>query len=96
MAEDTRSKAEIEAELEAARDRLANNIASLVNQVHPRAIAHRAVADVRGAASQQLDDLKAQFVEPDGRLKVQRVALVGAAAAGALAFFAVVRSIVRR
>ena len=40
-----------EAELEAARDRLAQNIASLVDQVHPRAIAHRAAADVRGAAN---------------------------------------------
>ena len=96
MAEDTRSKAEIEAELEAARDRLAHNIASLVNQVHPRAIAHRAVADARGAATQQLNDVKAQFVAPDGRLNVQRVALVGGAVAGALAFFAVVRSITRR
>lgn len=96
MAEDTRTRAEIEAELEAARDRLAHNIAGLVNQVHPRAIAHRAAADVRGAATQQLNDVKAQFVEPDGRLNVQRLALVGAAVAGALAFFAVIRSITRR
>lgn len=96
MAEDTRSRAEIEAELEAARDRLAHNIAGLINQVHPRAIAHRAVADVRGTASQQLSDLKAHFVDPDGRLNVQRTALVGAAVAGTLAFFAVVRSITRR
>lgn len=96
MAEDTRTRAEIEAELEAARDRLAHNIADLVNQVHPRAIAHRAVADVRGAATQQFNDVKAQFVDRDGTVNVQRVALVGAAVAGVLAFFAVVRSITHR
>lgn len=96
MAEDTRTRAQIEAELEAARDRLAQNIASLVDQVHPRAIAHRAAADVRGAANRQINELKSQFTRPDGSLNVQRAALVGAAAAGALAFFAVVRSITRR
>lgn len=96
MAEETRTRAEIEAELEAARDRLAHNIAGLVNQVHPRAIAHRAVSDVRGAATQQVEDVKAHFVRPDGSLNVQRLALLGAAAAGAAAFFAVVRSITRR
>lgn len=96
MAENTRTRAEIEAELEAARDRLAHSIADLVNQVHPRAIAHRAVADVRVTATQQLNDVKAQFVEPDGKLKVKRVALVGAGLAGVIAFFVVVRSLTRR
>ena len=96
MAEATRTRAEIEAELDAARDRLAQNIASLVNQVHPRAIAHRAVADVRNVASTKVNAVKAQFVQPDGRLNVQRVALIGAAAAGAIAFMAVVRSFTRR
>ncbi|MGC3955984.1 MAG: DUF3618 domain-containing protein [Propionicimonas sp.] len=96
MAEATRSRAEIEAELDAARDRLAQNIAGLINQVHPRAIAHRAAADVRGAATQQFASVKRQFVEPDGTLNVQRAALVGTAVAGALVFFGVVRSLVRR
>lgn len=96
MAEATRSRAEIEAELEAARDRLAHNIAGLIDQVHPRAIAHRAAADVRGAATQQFAAVKSQFIEPDGRLNSRRAALVGVAAAGALIFVSVVRSIVRR
>lgn len=96
MAEQTRTRAEIEAELEAARDRLATNVAGLINQVHPRAIAHRAAADVRGAATQQFNGVKAQFVDKDGQLNTSRVALVGAAVAGAIAFIAVVRSIVRR
>ena len=96
MAEATRTRAEIEAELDAARDRLAQNIASLVNQVHPRAIAHRAVADVRSVVSEQVDEVKAQFIAKDGSLNVTRLALVGAAVVGALAFFAVVRSITGR
>ena len=96
MAEATRTRAEIEADLDAARDRLAHNIASLVNEVHPRAIAHRAVADVRDVADTKVNQVKAQFIEPDGTLNVQRAGLVAAAVAGALAFFAGVRSIVRR
>ncbi|MDQ7994101.1 MAG: DUF3618 domain-containing protein [Propionicimonas sp.] len=96
MADSIRPKAEIEAELAAARDRLANGIASLINEVHPRAIAHRAAADVRTAASGRVRAVRAQLVEPDGSLNVTRVGLLAAAAAGAVAFVAVVRSIVRR
>ena len=95
MAETTRTKAEIEADIDAARDRLANGLASLINQVHPRAIAHRAAADVRGAASQQVRALKDQLVEPDGSLKLGRVGLIAAAAAGVIAFIGIVRSIAR-
>lgn len=96
MEDGTRTKAEIEAELEAARQRLADGLASLITQVHPRAIVHRAASDVRGVASDQVRAFRAQLVNPDGSLNVTRAALVGAAVAGGLAFLAVVRSIVRR
>jgi len=96
MADSMRPKAEIEAEIEAARDRLATGLASLINEIHPRAIAHRAAADVRTAASVQVRALRSQLVRPDGSLDLTRAGLAAAAAAGAIAFVAVVRSIVRR
>jgi hypothetical protein len=96
MADSMRPKAEIEAEIEAARDRLATGLASLINEIHPRAIAHRAAADARSAASSRLRALKSQLVQPDGSLNLTRAGLLAAAAAGSIAFVAIVRSIVRR
>ena len=95
MADSMRPKAEIEAEVEAARDRLATGITSLINEIHPRAIAHRAAADARNAASSKVRALRSQLVRPDGSLDLTRAGLVAAAAAGVVAFFAVIRSIRR-
>lgn len=96
MADAVRTKADIEAELEAARERLAEGLSSLINEVHPKAIVNRAAADVRSLASDKVRALKAQLVQPDGSLNVQRAAIAGAAVAGAIAFVGVVRSILRR
>ena len=96
MADAVRTKAEIEAELEAARTRLAEGLSSLINEVHPKAIVNRATTDARALAGDKVRALRAQLVEPDGSLNVTRTAIAGAAVAGAIAFIAVVRSIVRR
>ncbi|MBK9696039.1 MAG: DUF3618 domain-containing protein [Propionibacteriaceae bacterium] len=97
MADDTtRTKAQIEADIAAARSRLAANIESLFLQVHPRAIAARTVADARSLATERAQAVKAHFVTTDGALKTEQVALLAAAVAGAVAFLAVVRSIVHR
>ena len=96
MADAVRTKPDIEAELEAARMRLAEGLSSLINEVHPKAIAHRAVADARGRAGDKVRALRAQLVEPDGSLNVTRAAIAAAAVAGAVAFVAVVRSVIRR
>ncbi len=93
--ETTRTKAQIEADIAAARDRLAASVESLIMEVHPRAIAARTVADARLLATDRAKAMKAQFVAEDGSLKTQQVALVAAAVAGAVAFLVVVRSIVR-
>ncbi len=96
MAESTRTKSEIEADIEAARERLAEGVASLINQVHPKAMAHRAAVDVRERAGIQFRALRGQLVKPDGNLNTSRVALLGGAVVGAVAFFGVVRSLLRR
>jgi hypothetical protein len=96
MAESIRTKAEIEADIEAARERLAEGVANLVNQVHPKAVAHRAVDDVRHRTSAGFRALRDQLVKPDGSLNLSRVALLGGAVVGAVTFIGVVRSISRR
>ncbi len=96
MAEAVRSKAEIEAELAAARDRVAENLASLIGMVSPKAIVASSVADARTLAEDSLAQAKAQVIDPTGRVRTERVLLAAVAAAGAVAFVLIVRGIVRR
>ena len=91
-----RSKQEIEAEIAAARARLASNIEGLITQVHPRAVVVRGVADAKGFAQQEAASLKAQFVDAYDGVRIDRVALLAVAVVGSLAFLAVMRSLVRK
>jgi Protein of unknown function (DUF3618). len=91
-----RSKEAIEADIAAARDHLAETVEGLFVQLHPRAIVHNAVADARALGSAQVKAARAELVNPDGSVRVERMALIGAAVAGSIAFVAVVRSLLRR
>lgn len=88
------SRAEIEAEIAAARQRLASNIADLVSQVHPRAVVHNTMSDARQFVTGEFRELKDQLVDENG-VRIGRVALVAAAAAGAVSFALILASIVR-
>lgn len=93
-AEKPRTRAEIEADIEAARQRLASNIAGLIDQVHPKAIVRNTVADAREFVGEEFRTLKDRFAPEEG-VDTSRVALAVAAAAGAVAFVIVVGSIIR-
>jgi hypothetical protein len=68
QAPDTRSPAEIEAEIERTRARLAGTLDELAERLSPRAVLRRADSSMRGV-----------FVAPDGSLRKDRAALaVGA------------------
>jgi len=54
----TRSPAEIEAELTAARERLTSNIAALVGEVHPKLVARRTVEDAKQDVKRGLAESK--------------------------------------
>src|SRR4051794_26343367 len=69
-----RTPAEIEAEIEATRARLAGTVDAIGDRVRPANVARRCLASAR-----------AQLVEPDGRLRTARVAALAAAAAGVVA-----------
>lgn len=91
-----RSKEQIEAEIAAARQRLASNVEGLITQAHPRAIALRGIADAKGFFQQEATSAKAQFVASDGSLKTERVAYLAAAVVGTIALIAILRSLVRQ
>ena len=86
------TKADIEAEIAAARERLAGNLADLIDQVHPRAVVHNTVADARRFVAEEARQVADQFVDEDG-MRTSRVVLAAAAAVGAVGFVPIVRSI---
>ncbi|MFT3877410.1 MAG: DUF3618 domain-containing protein [Propioniciclava sp.] len=96
MADGTRSKEQIQAEVAAARARLASNVEGLILQVHPKAIAARSIQDAKTFVAGEIGAAKAQFVEPDGTPRVTKIAAVAVAVVGSIAFLAVVRSLTRR
>jgi hypothetical protein len=88
-----RTREDIEADITAARQRLADNVEGLINQVHPKAIVANTIADARTFAEGTFEQARAQVVDERGNLRTERVALLAAAAGGALTFILVVRSI---
>lgn len=90
-----RSKQDIEAEIAAARERLAGNVAGLINQVHPKAVLQRGIDDARGFAATEFANAKAQVIDDSGRVRTERVALIGGAVAGVVTFVLLVRSILK-
>lgn len=95
MADSPRTKAEIEAELAAARERLSHNIEGLFLRVHPRSVVSNAMTDTRQVVASQARALKGELVRPDGSLRIDRIGLVAATVAGSVAFISVVRSLFR-
>jgi len=89
-----RTAADIEKEIASARDSLAEGIAALVDEVHPKAVARRGIASAREIVGRQAGRVRAQFTDSDGRLITKRVAMVSSAVAGLIAFILVIRAIV--
>lgn len=88
-----RTREDIEADIDAARRRLAGSVESLINEVHPKAIVANTVADARAFAEGSYEQARAQVVDEGGNLRTERVALLAAAVGGAVTFILVVRSI---
>ena len=87
-----RTKAQIEADNAAARDRLAASVEDLVDQVHPNRIKQRQVANIKQLANAELDNAKAQVIDENG-LRTDRLAIAGAAVAGVITFLLIIRKI---
>ena len=92
----TRTKADIEAEIAAARSRLATNVEDLITTVHPQAVKTRAVNDAKDFAATELNAARSQFVDEFGNYKWDRIAYLAAAVIGTVAFVGVIRSLFRK
>jgi hypothetical protein len=90
-----RSRAQIEADLAATRERLAGSIEELVGEVHPKRVKQRQVAAAKSFLRDEIANAKAQIIYPNGELRSVRLAGIGGAAAGFVTFILVVRRIVR-
>ncbi|HBO53849.1 MAG TPA: DUF3618 domain-containing protein [Janibacter terrae] len=96
MAQGTRSKEQIQADIAAARERLASNVEGLITQAHPKAVGARTVQDAKAFAAGEFEAAKAQFVHVDGSPRVDRIAALAVAAVGAVALLLVLRGLGRR
>ncbi|MFZ1410403.1 MAG: DUF3618 domain-containing protein [Micropruina sp.] len=92
----TRTKADIEAEIAAARGRLAGNVEGLINQVHPKAVVQRGIDDARSFAAAEYASARSQFIDAQGALRLDRIGLIAGAVVGTVTFLLLVRSLVGR
>lgn len=95
-AQPTRNSAQIEADVTAARHRIANSLESLIDQVHPNRIKQREIQRVRGFVDTEIETAKSLIFNARGDLRTDRVALIAAAAVGAIAFVVIIRAISHR
>jgi hypothetical protein len=103
----TRSAAQIESDLAAARSRLTSSIESLIDQVHPERVKqrtatrwHEFVAEKRAQVDAKLagvkakvDDAKSTVVDAHGQWRTDRLALVGGGLAGLITLVLLVKKL---
>ena len=92
MADNARTKEQIQSDLIAARARLSDNIENLVNGVHPKAVKDRTIADAKAFVAAEANHVKAQIIDENG-LRYDRIIIMGGAAAGVAAMVGIIRGI---
>jgi hypothetical protein len=92
----TRNASQIEADVAAARHRLAASMEALIDEVHPNRIKQRTIDGVRQYINTQVETAKSLVFTARGDLRTDRVVAIGAAAVGTIAFVVIVRSLMRR
>ena len=85
---DTRTAAEIERDLAATRARLAESIAELITEVHPKAVAHRTVVSAKKRGRRAVAGAKSAFKD-DAGWNVRNLAIAGVALAGIIVLIVV-------
>lgn len=92
----TRTPQQIEADLAAARLRLAHSAEGLIDQLHPNRIKQRQVDNVKQFVGQELEAARALVFTARGDLRTERVLAVVGAVVGGLVVVGVLRSLLRR
>lgn len=93
---DARTPDQIEADMNAIRNRLTGSIEGLIDQVHPNRIKQRAVRRTKTLASDEMANLKAQVIDPQGNVRTTRVAILGGALAGVITLVVVIGKLAQR
>lgn len=91
---DTRTAAQIRADIAARRARVSANLSNLVTEVHPTAVKERTINDAKSFAQTEFDAAKSQ-VKDDRGWRVDRLLMLGAAVVGTVALLVGVRAIVQ-
>lgn len=92
----TRTPEQIEADLAAARLRIARSAEEFIDQVHPNRIKQRQIDNVKQFVGNEVDAAKALVFNSRGDLRTERLIAVAGAVVGGLVFLAIVRGLVRR
>lgn len=92
----TRSASQIEADLDATRQRLTSTIESLIDQVHPNRLKQRGTARVKAVATEYGDKAKSLVFNARGDLRRERLAAAGGGLAGFVALLVTFRILLRR
>ena len=87
----TRSASQIEADLNATRQRLTTSIEVLIDQVHPNRVKQRGIARLKELQVEYTEKAKSLVFNARGDLRTNRVAAVGGGLAGFLTLVTVVR-----
>lgn len=90
-----RTRAQIEADLAATRERLVSSIEQLIDQVHPQRVKERQIQSAKTFARAEIANVRSQFFHSNGELRTSRLAAIGGAVAGFVTFVLVVRKLVR-
>jgi uncharacterized membrane-anchored protein YhcB (DUF1043 family) len=90
-----RTLADIQADIDRAQRQIEDTLASLIDSVHPKAIAHRTIEDAKSFAGDQLSSAKAQVRDQYG-WRLDRLALVAGAVVGVVTFLVAVRALGNR
>ncbi len=96
MADNSRTRSQIEADLGATRDRLTASLEALIDQVHPNRIKQRGIGRLKEVARNAAESAKSLVFNARGDLRRDRLIAVGGASAGFATFLIVVRAIARR
>lgn len=91
-----RTKRQIETDLEADRSRLTTSIEDLVDQVHPKRVKQRTVAQGKEILHTQVESAKLLIFTARGDLRTGRLAAVGGAIGGVIALLVALRILIRR
>ncbi|BAK36886.1 hypothetical protein MLP_38720 [Microlunatus phosphovorus NM-1] len=92
----TRTPEQIEADLAAARLRIAHSTEEFIDQVHPSRIKQRQIDNVKQFVGNEVDAAKTLVYNAKGDLRKERLIAIAGAVVGGLVFLAVIRGLVRR